>query len=157
MKTFIVVALSLLVALLLEIIPVPSWAVWLRPEWVVLTLFYWALVLPDRVGVNVAFSMGILMDLLTGTLLGEHALVYVLVSYITVRFAPLIRLFPLWQQGIVIFLFIILFQTFKFWIWGLSGGVMVNWVYWLPGIISAILWPWIYMLMRGYQGRYRVY
>lgn len=157
MKTFFAVALSLLISLVLEIIPVPSWAVWLRPEWVILTLFFWALVLPDRVGVNVAFSMGIIMDLLTGTLLGEHALVYVLVSYITVRFSPLIRLFPLWQQGIIIFLFIILFQTFKFWIWGLSGGAVVNWVYWLPGIISAILWPWIYMLMRGYQGRYRVY
>ncbi|HVV68353.1 MAG TPA: rod shape-determining protein MreD [Gammaproteobacteria bacterium] len=159
MKTFFAVTLSFLAALILAIIPLPTWAIWFRPDWVLLALIYWSLMLPERVGVNVAFCLGLLMDVLTGTLLGEHALAYVAVAYFTVRFCPLIRLFPIWQQALLIFIFTFLVQAFKFWIWGLSGtgAISVGWIYWLPGIISAILWPVIYTLLKGYQGRYRIY
>ncbi|MFT3742507.1 MAG: rod shape-determining protein MreD [Gammaproteobacteria bacterium] len=159
MKTFFVVTFTFLFAIILEIIPMPAWTIWARPEWILLALIYWALMLPDRVGVNVAFCLGLVMDILTGTVLGEHALAFVIITYFVIRFGPLIRLFPVWQQAFLVFFFIFICQAYKFWMWGLTGGssVAIGWLYWLPGIISAILWPWIFTLLRGYQGRYRVY
>lgn len=157
MKSFFVIIASFLVALLLQILPLPNWAVWYRPEWVVLALVYWALMQPERIGVIVAFMLGIVMDLLTGTLLGQHALAYVLIVYFTLRFYPLLRQFPLWQQAVIVFLFLALFETFQLWIWGVNSNVTFTWMYWLPCVISAFIWPWVFGLMRCYQRFYRVY
>lgn len=159
MRTFLIITLTFLLAIVLEIVPMPLWAVWARPEWVLLILIYWALMAPDRVGVGIAFLIGLLMDLLMGTLLGEHALAFVLITYFVVRFGALIRLFPLWQQAFLVFFFVFLCQAFKFWVWGSTGGLSlaIGWLYWLPGMISAVLWPWVYTLLRGYQSRYRAY
>ncbi len=74
-----VIVVSYLVALLLTIWPLPNWAEPFRPAWVVLATIYWCLFLPHRVGLLVTFGVGILVDTLTGSLLGEHALALLLV------------------------------------------------------------------------------
>ena len=156
-KAWTVISLSLVVCLLLQIMPLPMWAIWYRPEWIVLALIYWALVQPERVGVTIAFIMGLFMDLLTGTLLGQHALAYTVIIYFTLRFYPLLRQFPAWQQAVLIFFFMLLFETFQLWIWGIRGGRSFSWMYWLPCIMSALIWPWMYGIMKIYQKHYRLY
>jgi len=161
MRTFFVVTISFLLALLLSILPLPSFANWLRPEWLLLVLIYWALVLPDRVGVSIAFFLGLLMDLLRGTLLGEHALAFVLITYFVLRFCRQLRLFPLWQQAVLIFMLTFLYQSFQFWVWGVSGvggGTSLGGgLYWMPSLTTAIVWPLVYVILRSYRGRSRIY
>jgi hypothetical protein len=73
----------------------------LRPQWVAMTLIFWALALPDRVGVFWAFGSGLVLDVATGTLLGHHALGLSVVVYAGGGAAPQrIRIFPLWQQAV---------------------------------------------------------
>jgi rod shape-determining protein MreD len=103
MRIFLTITLSFLIALLLEILPFPNWAVWFKPGWVALVLIFWALALPYRIGMVVAFLMGVLVDLLMGTLMGEHAAAFVVITYFILRFNVRIRLLPLWQQSIVVF------------------------------------------------------
>ena len=81
-KQIMIIVLSFLVGMILEAVPLPHWAVWLRPEWVFVILLFWVVSQPHYVGMCVAFLVGILMDLLTGTLLGQHALVFTLVIYL---------------------------------------------------------------------------
>ena len=69
-----VILLTFVIALLLTVIPLPDWARYLRPDWVGLVLIYWCMALPERVGVTTGWFMGLLVDLLTGTVLGQHAL-----------------------------------------------------------------------------------
>ena len=163
MKNTLVITMSFLFALILEIIPMSWLANWMRPEWVLLVLIYWVMVLPDKVGVSIAFILGLLMDLIKGSLLGEHALAFVIIAYIIARFCPRIRLLPLMQQMVVIFLFLFVYQTFQFWMWSFSGvgigeaPVTDKGMYWLSSLTSVIIWPLVYTFLRFYQNRYKVY
>lgn len=151
MKSLFTVLISLLTALCLEIFPLPSWAEWIKPEWALLTLIYWSLTLPNKIGITVAFIIGILMDLLTNTLLGQHAFIFALIIYFMLKHVLIIRNFPLWQQSIMIFVLVFVHQTYQFWVWGLLGGPSQEWFYWLPCLTSALFWPWASSVLSHYQ------
>jgi rod shape-determining protein MreD len=153
----IIVGFSFLVALLLEILPFPSWIVWLKPGWTELVLIFWVLAFPYRLGMSVAFLIGLLMDLLMGTLLGEHAAAFVVTTYFILRFHVRIRLFPFWQQSAVIFLLLLLSQAFFSWVNGMLGGFRAGAWFWLPALTGALIWPWVYTVLQGYVKRYRLY
>ncbi|HET7656217.1 MAG TPA: rod shape-determining protein MreD, partial [Luteimonas sp.] len=61
---------SLVVALLLGLLPLPVWLQPYRPNWLALVLVYWLIEAPERVGLGVAFLMGLVADLAFGGLLG---------------------------------------------------------------------------------------
>ena len=58
------------------------------PDFVALTLIFWTLREPDRVGFLTAFICGILMDALFGTVLGQQSLAYVTLCYLTFALSP---------------------------------------------------------------------
>lgn len=59
---FLVIYLSLVVAMVLMILPLPDWVQIYRPNWVALVLIYWSMALPKRVGLWFAFFSGIILD-----------------------------------------------------------------------------------------------
>ena len=75
LSTTLTIAISVMIALVLTIIPLPEWGEALRPAWVALVVFYWVLALPERFNIGWAWLTGLLLDALTGSLLGAHALV----------------------------------------------------------------------------------
>lgn len=160
MRMVLTFILSFLAAFLLDLMPLPSWINWLRPEWVLLVVVFWSLVLPHRFGVGIAFIVGIIMDLLNSSLLGEHALIMVLISYFTVKFYIRIRLFPIWQQAVIIFMFSFFSQCLQLWIQGVVGQLPTSlyfWsLFWLPSLTAALLWPWIFAILKTYRRSYRV-
>jgi rod shape-determining protein MreD len=76
---YLVIHISLIVALILMILPLPDWAQMYRPNWMALVLIYWSMALPRRVGLWFAFFSGIVLDTSLGTLLGQHTLALVIV------------------------------------------------------------------------------
>lgn len=156
MKTIVVILLSLLVAMVLMIIPLPASVVWLRPQWVLMVLIFWTFTLPDRVGLLVAFVVGLLVDLLMASKLGEHALVYTIVCYFVVSYATRIQLYLLIQKTLVVFLLVIIAQLIEYWLQGLFGLHLSDWRYWLSSVSSAILWPWVYMLLSDVKRRFKI-
>ena len=51
------------------------------PQWAVLVLLFWVMTAPEAVGMVSAWVAGLLVDSLTGSLLGQHALTYVLIAW----------------------------------------------------------------------------
>ena len=147
-KKIIIVSLTFMSAMLLMIVPLPNWAIWARPEWVFLVLMFWIMEYPEQVGVGVAWAVGLLMDLLTGTILGLHAFVFTLITYLVIKFHPQLRNFPLWQQSLMIFVLAMLNLALQYWILGLIGTSPGTWAYWLPALTSINIWPWESMLLR---------
>lgn len=143
-----IILLSLLTALLLSITPLPESLAAFRPDWLALTLLYWCLALPQRIGVGVAWMTGLLQDVLTGTLLGQHALILSLIAYIVLRFHQRIRPFPPWQQAIIVALLLLLTQLITLWINGIIGRSVNSWTYWLPSVSGTLLWPVVFYLLR---------
>ncbi|OGT37053.1 MAG: rod shape-determining protein MreD [Gammaproteobacteria bacterium RIFCSPHIGHO2_12_FULL_38_14] len=151
MHNWIAILTTLLIALMLALFPMPEWTIWLRPAWVLMVLIYWAMMLPDQVNVGVAWFSGMMLDLLDGTILGEHALAFTIVIYFVTRLYMRLRMYPLAQQGATIFLFIFLYQFILYCIQGFIGALPKSHLYWLSSVTSMLLWPWFYLLMRDFQ------
>ena len=151
-----IVALSFLVALTLAIIPLPEWARLLRPEWVSLVLIYWILALPHRIGMGVAWCMGLLLDVMRDTLLGQHALALALTAFIVIHIHQRLRLFPLWQQSIIIFILLLIQTVIIFWIKGIIGEAPSFKYTLLPPLTSALFWSVVFILLRHVRRLYKV-
>ncbi len=150
MKAFFIIVISLILAIVLAILPLPKWMNILWPDWIVLVLVYWVMALPHRVSVGVAWIVGLFMDVLFGSTLGAHALALVCVAYITAKFHIRIRNFGLLQQSCVIFMLLIIYHAILLWIaatFGHVSGIFVNLV---PTITSAFVWPWILLLLHDF-------
>lgn len=142
------IVLSLAIALFLSILPMPVWAEDLRPQWVALTLIFWTLSLPGRVGVFWAFGTGLVLDAATGTLFGHHALGLSLVSYVAVELYPRVRIFPLWQQSLFVWMLLLVERLLFLWILAATGQPTPTLVYWVPTLAGMLLWPWISAVLR---------
>lgn len=151
-----IIALTFCVALLLVILPLPEWARMFRPQWVTLVLIYWCLALPHRIGVGSGFLLGILLDVLTGTLLGQHSLGLSLVAFITVELHARIRVFPLWQQSLAVLVLLLLEHLLALWIMGASGRTPPGLEYWIAPLASTLLWPWVFVTLRNIRRRFKV-
>ena len=151
-----VILLTFVLAMFFVVMPLPEWIRAYRPEWVSLVLIYWCLAIPSKVNVGTAWLAGLCVDVLTGTLLGQHALALAVIAYVAVKLHRQIRVYPLWQQSLSVFTMIAIGQLLIVWIKGIAGESPQTWVYWAPSITSAIVWPWVFMFLRGLRRSYRV-
>ncbi len=152
-----IIGLSLLLGSILTIWPLPGTMNWLRPAWVMLIILYWVIVLPNRVGIKLAWILGLLLDGLHGSLLGEHALACLLTSYFASNIRRQVLISPVWLQSFMIMLLILIYQVILYLVQGFAGQVISSWQYWLPSLTSALLWPIIFMLLRASKQRFKIY
>jgi len=150
------IVVTLIAAMTLTVVPAPQWVEFVRPEWTILVLIYWCMALPQRVGVGVAWFVGILVDVLTDTLLGEHALAFSVVAYITLKLHKRTRLAPVWQQALTVLALLLIQQLLSFWVRGMTGHTPRGWVYWTPALVGMTAWPPLFVLMRMLRRRFRV-
>lgn len=152
-----IIGLSLLLGSILTIWPLPGTMNWLRPAWVMLIILYWVIVLPNRMGIKLAWILGLLLDGLHGSLLGEHALACLLTSYFASNIRRQVLISPVWLQSFMITLLILIYQVILYLVQGFAGQVISSWQYWLPSLTSALVWPIIFMLLRASKQRFKIY
>lgn len=152
----LVIFTTVCVALLLTILPIPDWARPFRPQWVTLVLLYWAIALPHRVGVGTGFVVGIVLDVLTGTLLGHHALGLSIVLFVAIQLHQRIRVFPLWQQSLGVLMLLVVEHLLALWVIGATRGAAPDLSYWMVPLIGALLWPWVFVTLRTVRRHFKV-
>ena len=153
---YIAILLSFVVALMLTALPMPAWAALWRPAWVALVLIYWCMAAPTYTGVVMGWTLGLFLDVLAGTLLGQHALALAIVAFVAHRFHRQVRVLPIWQQGVSVFGLVFLYQALILWITGIQGMPILAAAYWSSPLVSMLLWPWIFIVLRDVRRRYRV-
>lgn len=153
-KTLRIGLISVIAAFMLAIMPLPDWAVEFRPDWVTMVLIYWAMAMPSRIGVTVAWFCGLLLDVSYGSLMGQHAIGMVLVVYVIHLQHQRLRVASLLQQAIVIFFLLLIKQLLSLWVDGMLGRAPVSWYYFLPTITSTLLWPWTYLILRDLRRKF---
>lgn len=156
MQTSLAIILSILVALLLSVMPMPEPISLARPMWLAMVLAYWVMALPHRVGLLTAWLTGLLSDVLFGQLFGQNALVMTLVVWMVLLLYQRIRRFPLWQQSLVMLPVFGIAQMVLLWLNSLSGNRPPTLLFLLPAVVSAVLWPWVFSLLRGVRRRFHV-
>jgi len=147
------IIISIILALMLAIAPIPTWAEPFRPDWVTLTLIYWTMNLPRNYGIGWAWIIGLILDVAQGTLLGQHALALSLVIYLTVTFHLQMRQFPPLQLSVTVCALLGLYQFILFWINGVAGVNTPAVTYWGPVLIGSLLWPLMTFLFGGVRYR----
>ena len=131
---------SLALMLALAVVPLPEAIAPFRPDWVAVILLYWSLVAPRRFSLMTAFWMGIVLDTLSGSLLGQHALALLLVVYLAERFHLQLRVFPVSQLAIVVLVLLGLYEFILFWIDGVAGRTVPLIERWAPPLAGTLAW-----------------
>lgn len=139
--------LSLFVSLLLGLLPLPEAVQPLRPYWLALVVGYWVIEDPDRVGLGVAFAMGVLADLAFGGLLGEQALRLTVLAFILQRFRPQLRFFPLSQQALAIGGLLLNDRVVTAAVHLTVGEPQLPWAYWWAPVLGLLLWGPVFLLL----------
>ena len=150
------IVLTFVIGLMLMMFPLPEWLIHYRPEWMTLILLYWCLALPHRVGIGSAWLIGLLLDVVRGAVLGQNAMALTVVALIATTFHQRIRLYPLWQQSIVVLVLVALQQMLVLWVKGIIGQAPGTWLYWAPSLTSMLIWPWVFLLLRDLRRHFKV-
>ena len=148
-------ALSLALVLPLTLMPLPDAVSAARPYWAALVLIYWNLEAGRLRDLGQAFFGGLVLDVLTGSLLGQHALSLLIISYLVERFRYRIRFFPPWQQAGVVMLLLFNDRIVQLWIIGLVGDRWPSWPWWLAPVVGMLLWPWVFLLLDAFRQKER--
>lgn len=149
----LVIGATFAAAVILSIVPGPAWSTVFRPDWVGLVLIYWVLAIPHRVGVGVGWLLGLILDVLYGSLLGQHALALALLAFLTLKLHLQIRMFPRWQQAVTVFVLLSLSHGLVLWIKGATGQAHASWSFWIPALVSMVIWPWLFVILRDLRRR----
>jgi len=139
--------LTIVAAILLTIAPMPDAIAAWRPYWVAMVMIYWHLETGNLRSLGAAFTIGIVLDVTTGTLLGQHALGLVIINFLVGRFRNRLRFFPPWQQALSVGALLVNEQVVQLWIIGLLARGWPDWSWWLPPVTGMLLWPWLFLAL----------
>jgi rod shape-determining protein MreD len=145
------VAVTLIIALLLNLLPHGEGGLSLRPDFLALVLLYWCIQAPRYVGVGIAWLMGVAMDVGDATLFGQHALAYAFLAYGAEYFRRRVLRFPLWQQAAQVAVLLVLCAALVLLVRVVGGAPMPRWTYFLPALVGALLWPIVSVLLQQPQ------
>jgi rod shape-determining protein MreD len=145
------IAFSLICAFMLNLLP---WGRWVgAPDFVALVLVFWGIHQPRKVGIGIAFCMGLLMDVHDATLLGENALAYTLLSYLAIMIHRRVLWFPLGTQAMHVFPLLLLTQAIQTVVRFAVTGRFPGWLYFIDSLIAVALWPVITWMLLAPQRR----
>lgn len=156
MSDKLIIFASIIVALMVSMLPLPYWAMWVKPAWVLMVLIYWAITVPDIVSVGFAWVSGLFVDLVGGSVLGEHALTFTIVIFMVYRMQMQLRMYPLLQQCISVGMFVLAERILVYCIQGFVGELPSTNLFWLSSLTSMIFWPWLYIVLRDVKWRFNI-
>ena len=139
------------IALVLTVAPLPTYAAVARPAFLVLVVLYWSIMVPRAGGLMLAFIGGITIDVFQGSLLGEHALALAFVSYLGIRFNLLVRAKPLFEQSLFVFAALMVYEFLLWVVDGWSGHPLTSSARWVHTVTGGLIWP----LVVGILGRFK--
>ncbi len=149
------IALTIMAAALLSLLPLPEVLSPFKPYWVALVVIYWSLETQDMISLGLAFLIGLVVDVLSGSLMGLHALSLVVMVFLVQRFRFRLRFFPPWQQALSILGLLVNDRIILIWITMLLGEPLPTWKYWLPTLVGMALWPWLFLGLDRIRTRVR--
>jgi rod shape-determining protein MreD len=146
------VLLTVIVALVLSVLPLPPWLAAVRPAFLVLTVMYWSIAAPRAGGIGLGFFCGLALDVFRGAVLGQNALALTAITYVAVREHQKIRLKPAFQQALIMLGALIVYEFILFAIDGWTGHPITSPRRWLHALTGALIWPFATAVLDRVRG-----
>jgi len=118
------------------------------PDWVSLVLIYWTFALPARMMVGMAWSAGLVVDIVSFGLPGVYALSKAVLVYLARVLALRVRTYPLWQQTIVVLGLLGIEMLILTLIDFMVSGDLTGLQRWTAVVVGALVWPAVYWILR---------
>jgi len=142
------IALTLIAALLCNLLPWSGWAYWLVPDFVALIVLYWCIEEPRKIGFLAAWALGLLMDVADGSLFGQHALAYSILAYAGIALHRRVQRFSMAPQILHVIPLLLFTDLVVLLVRALAGADFPGYAYFLGSFTGAALWPVLARLMR---------
>lgn len=146
---------SLLAAfLLMMLLNMSLWgrAAW-APDLLALTLVFWGVHQPQRIGIGAAFVFGLLMDVHQGSVLGQHALAYAVLIFFAIAIHRRLLWFTLASQAMHVLPVLAAAHLVALAVRLMVGGNFPGFSLLLAPMIEALLWPLANVLLLLPQRR----
>lgn len=135
-----IIYLSLLAALLCQLFPWVGQGIIFRPDFMLVVLLYWLLRVPNACNVGTAWLVGLLVDLATGSLLGQHALSFTLTAILGLLYQRRLVLFNTWQLAGYVFMLLVFERIAVLLLKLFAGNENPGWHYFWPILTSMLMW-----------------
>lgn len=147
LQSWPVILLSLLLALVMELLPLPPLLAQLQPPWLLLVVLYWSVLQPAALGMSGAWLMGILLDVVLPAPLGTHAALFTLTVTPVLALQRLIKTLPVAQQALWIAALVSMHELGELWLGDqlISGSISA--IDFLPVLSTLFAWPLILVLL----------
>ena len=142
------IALSLIAALLLNLLPWSGAWLWIKPDFVALAVLYWCIEQPRKVGFVSAWMMGLIMDVADGTLFGQHALAYSILAFAGIVLHRRVRMFSVTPQVLHVIALLLMTDLIVLAIRALAGAEFPGFGYFTGSFVGGLLWPLMGALFR---------
>ena len=139
---------TLFLSLCLSIAPLPNYWSAISPQWTLLTLLYWSINTPNKVSVGTGWVTGILFDVLTNSLMGQHALIFSLVAYFGPTVYQRMKNHHMWHQATLLFMFLFVLQAINYMVTSMSKDIDNSILFWSSVMSGALCWPLLFAALR---------
>jgi rod shape-determining protein MreD len=145
------IGFSLIVALGLNMVPLGRQPA--SPDLLAIALVFWTIHQPRRIGIGIAFILGVLMDVHDGAILGQHALSYTVMSFLAVMIHRRLLWFDLLSQAVQVLPLFVLAHALSLLVRLLAGDAFPGWSLAVAPLVEALLWPLASWLLLAPQRR----
>lgn len=132
---------SFALAFLLNLLPWSGLALQLCPDFVLLILLYWAIHQPRSVGQGLGFLLGLFMDVADSTLLGQHALMYVVATFLAQLLRVRVLRLSLLAQAFHVAAILLLAEAIGLTLNSVLGRELPSAALTIAPLLAAALWP----------------
>ena len=140
--------LTLIVALSLNFLPWYGAALWIKPDFLAVTLLFWYIHQPRRLGFAAAWVLGLAMDIGNASLFGQHALAYTLLAYAGITLHRRVLMFGLGAQVLHVLPLLLLAQVAVLLVRMVAGADFPGLIYFAASATGAALWPLLTIVLQ---------
>ncbi|MCX7117636.1 MAG: rod shape-determining protein MreD [Legionellales bacterium] len=142
--------IALLLAMVLTIVPLSPLIMGLRPPWILMLILYLQFFMPNYFNITLVFVLGLCIDVLLSTVIGEHAFALLMSVWIARGCARRFHFFSIVQQMVLVLFFCTVYLGILYVIDAFLGNQTNIGLVFATALLSMMFWPWVqWILERG--------
>jgi len=137
-----------LLAVIIDTIMIMQQGSLLAPPFSILLLMYWTAQFVKQTHFVAAFVLGLLMDAMLQTTLGAHAMIFIVLTFVMLRYRLLFRSHSVIQQAFVIAFYLLIYQMLSLVIFAPTLQEGQYFQFWSMPLVGLLAWPIIALALR---------